>query len=211
MTRTGTPSADPLDLNACFARILDGYSRARRHDSFSSEHQLWPVFTRASEIIRETASEDARRVLTVRWSVGQGRWATVPWIAIMDARETDRVSSGVYVVYLFRGDLSGVYLGLNQGSSDLLVAYKKDASDMLRSRADKVRARLPTAPTAGFAAEPGLDLRADTELARSYEAGSVVHKLYEKSRLPSAEALRVDLVALLGAYKVTVPSAPYLG
>ncbi len=211
MARHPTTDASEADLDICFGRILDTYSRARRHDSFSSEHPVWAWFTRAGQVVREVVDATGRKGLTTRWSVGQGRWATVPWIAVMDERETSRVSSGVYVVYLFRGDMTGVYATINQGSSDLLAAYKKDAPERLRERAARIRAKCAsTEGLARFDPATAPDFRADTDLARAYEAGAVVHKLYERGKLPDGASLRQDLATLLSAYRQVVPSSRYL-
>jgi MrcB-like, N-terminal domain len=56
--------------------------------------------------------------LRTRFSIGQGNWAKVPWIAFLDARETDSTQRGVYRVYLFREDASGLYLVLGQGVTE---------------------------------------------------------------------------------------------
>jgi MrcB-like, N-terminal domain len=56
--------------------------------------------------------------LRTRFSIGQGNCAKVPWIAFLDARETDSTQRGVYPVYLFREDASGFYLVLGQGVTD---------------------------------------------------------------------------------------------
>lgn len=146
MARHPAIESSEADLDVCFGRILDTYSRARRHDSFSSEHPVWAWFTRAGQVVREVVDAAGRKGLTTRWSVGQGRWATVPWIAVMDERETSRVSNGVYVVYLFRGDMTGVYATINQGSSDLLAAHKKNAPERLRERAAQPPGRLAGPP-----------------------------------------------------------------
>lgn len=41
----------------------------------------------------------------------------VPWIAILDSNVTRTAQEGLYVVYLFRQDLSRVYLSMNQGAT----------------------------------------------------------------------------------------------
>ena len=47
---------------------------------------------------------------------GDGNLANVPWIAFVDERETENVLGDVYCVLLFKADMSGVYLTVNQGS-----------------------------------------------------------------------------------------------
>ncbi len=50
-------------------------------------------------------------------------------------------SEGVYVVYLRRADLSGVYLTLNQGTTRVQVDSGKRAGNVLRERAARLRNR----------------------------------------------------------------------
>ncbi len=54
----------------------------------------------------------------VQGSVGQGNWAKIPWIAIMDTRITTSTQLGEYIVYLFSEDMSSVYLTLAQGVTE---------------------------------------------------------------------------------------------
>ena len=51
----------------------------------------------------------------VKASVRQGNSATVPWIAVLDPRETNTTQHGTYPVLLIPEDLRGVYLTLAQG------------------------------------------------------------------------------------------------
>lgn len=46
----------------------------------------------------------------VKFSVGQSNWALVPWISFFDKKITTKATKGYYIVYLFKSDMSGVYL-----------------------------------------------------------------------------------------------------
>ena len=39
-------------------------------------------------------------------SVGSGNWAAVPWVAILNPKITKSVSEGVYIVFLFFGNIT---------------------------------------------------------------------------------------------------------
>ena len=45
----------------------------------------------------------------------QGNKTQFPWIAIMDKNITQSIQYGLYMVYLFKRDMTGFYLSLNQG------------------------------------------------------------------------------------------------
>ena len=51
----------------------------------------------------------------VTGSIGQGNWAAVPWLAIMNKDITKSTQSGYYIVYLFSEDMERLYLTLAQG------------------------------------------------------------------------------------------------
>lgn len=71
----------------------------------------------------------------IKGSLGQGRIARTPWIAIMNEAETDSTQRGIYLVFLFSKDLSKIYLTLNQGVTDT------SEIELLKSR-NEIRANL---------------------------------------------------------------------
>lgn len=60
----------------------------------------------------------------VKYSLGQGNFAIIPWIAVFDRKISEKASGGYDIVYLFKEDMSGVYLSLNQG----ITIFKKYAN-----------------------------------------------------------------------------------
>ena len=77
--------------------------------------------------------------LQVKWSLGKGNWATVPWLAIMDDRITSTTQSGVYCVFLISHDLSSIYLTLNQGTTAFAAEGSHVMAEKLRARAAELR------------------------------------------------------------------------
>ncbi len=53
----------------------------------------------------------------IKGGVGAGNWANIPWLSIIDERITSSTQDGIYPVFLFRADGSGVYLSLGQGGN----------------------------------------------------------------------------------------------
>ena len=80
-----------------------------RSRPFGTDQNLWNVLSSLRQRF-ETLPSVARPMIRVAWSVGQGNWARVPWIAFLDERETKTTQRGIYVVLLFREDMSGVYV-----------------------------------------------------------------------------------------------------
>jgi len=174
---------------------------------------LWDAFRDVVTFLGDSPSVMDNKRIELKWSAGQGRWATIPWIAMLDKRETTRMTAGVYVVYLFREDMTGFYLTLNQGSTDVLWEYRHRAFDQLKLRAKKLAKPITTElEGAGFVVGSPIDLRATKELGRAYQAGAVAHKFYSRTKgaIPTGPELREDLAALLGAYQSLIPSKKHL-
>jgi hypothetical protein len=191
-------------LSDAFEQILSSYSAARDGEggSFSARHPVHQLFGRLEEVLREATAVRGRNHLWVKASPGQGNWARVPWAAIADDRETRSIRRGVYVVWLFRADMSGVYLTLNQGVSELKQLHgTMEARAILRRRAQQLGGLLPTeADRHGFASGESIDLRTSAALGQAYEHSTAACKLYETGNIPADEVLLADLDLLLSTY-----------
>ena len=82
---------------------LRDYPGARR-GPFAGTHPINAVFHDLVQRLRSSTLVTEFPTLHVRFSTGQGNWARIPWIAILDERETTTIQSGVYCVFLFRED-----------------------------------------------------------------------------------------------------------
>ena len=94
--------------------MLAEYERARLADEFSGQHPLWQLSEAMVPRINESAAVASYPTMRAVQSVGMGNWAKVPWISILDSRETESTQQGVYPVLLFRQDMMGAYLTLGQ-------------------------------------------------------------------------------------------------
>jgi hypothetical protein len=157
--------------------------------------------------IRQLSALARHPHVQVTWSLGAGSWAKIPWIALIDDRETTSTRRGTYCVFLFPEDLSGVYLTLNQGATDIIKEQgRAEGREALASNAERIRSLVVSLRDCGFSSEPRIDLHTDSPLGRDYEYGTVVHKFYEKGAVPSDELVNRDLDALLDAYTVVLES-----
>src|SRR5262249_38408999 len=123
-------------------RILSEYRKAVTDSKYSGGHPIVQTFEEASRALAAIGSVVPRNIKVVP-SVGKGNWASVPWISMLDPRETDTTQKGVYIVYLFRGDMSGVYATLNQGVTELRELSASVQNQELSRRADAIRLRVP--------------------------------------------------------------------
>src|SRR5207302_6158226 len=132
---TATHTTLSEGLNA----VLQGYPAARR-GTLTGSHSINGVFHGLVQSLESSNSVKAFPTLRVRFSTGQGNWARVPWIAIMDERSTTTTQSGLYCVYLFREDCSGIYLTLAQGVTEPQRRLgPAGGRTELRDRATKIR------------------------------------------------------------------------
>ena len=193
-----------------FDNILSNCLRARRKP-FGHEPALWKVFDELCTQLEQYVSN--RLTLKVKWSVGKGAWARVPWIALLAERETNSTKHGVYPVYLFREDLSGVYIALNQGIGVLADKQGTPKSRrILRERAEQLRRDMPVIQSlkhAAFSIDNEIDLHTSGELEKNYKASIVAYKLYRRSEIPNDAELLNDLEQLLVAYDEYLERQPF--
>jgi hypothetical protein len=192
-------------ISSTLQEILDSYLPARRgvNGKFGRAHPVFRAFQDVVDNIRKLPSVRFRPNLQVGGSVGKGQWAGVPWIALMDQRETSSTQNGVYVVFLFRQDMSGVYLTLNQGVTQLKKLHGiPEARLILNKRAKQLEALIPRGDSNQTEFIPGseIDLNTDGSLGTLYEHSTAAAKLYERDRIPSDDQINADLEVLLSAY-----------
>lgn len=142
-------------------------------------------------------------------SVGQINFsmAAVPWVSICKRTVTTSATNGYYIVALFAEDMSSVTLSLNQGYTAFKQRYGNDrvAYEKLEDCARAARSKIPTHP--GFTFGP-IDLCSDRELARGYQAGSIMAKTYLAGQIPSELVIQADVKLLLNAYLDLTNSYP---
>jgi hypothetical protein len=153
--------AEAVNAQAALERILQNYANARASEQFGGGHPIAAAFKEAKSAFDNFTPVRNRPSLQVGWSAGRGNWSGVPWIALLDTRETTTTKRGVYCVYLFRQDMSGVYLTYNQGVSEPFAQFGKTRGrQFLRDRAAQLRRDASTLQASGFQLDDRIDLRA---------------------------------------------------
>jgi 5-methylcytosine-specific restriction protein A len=187
---------DMTNIRECFEKILAEYLTAKRS---TGPHPMRQFISRdTANVIRNLV--DTKRYL-VEGSWGAGNWASIPWICIFDREITTSATYGFYVCYLFRADMSGVYLSLNQGWTFYRNEFKplSKAREQIRNVAMQWREILSS--TLDDFTNDEIDLRDDGILARGYELGHICGKFYDRSDLPSENVIIQDLNAMIGVYR----------
>jgi 5-methylcytosine-specific restriction protein A len=125
-------------------------------------------------------------------------FAKIPWVAICDGRVSSGAQYGYFVVLLFKEDLSGCYLSLNQGYTQYLEAFGTNTLALKQITR--------TADACAYFLNPGdqyvsgaIDLAATLPMGRGYEKGAIVSGYYPRSSSAPTD-LQPGLAALLAMY-----------
>ncbi|OIU73170.1 MrcB family domain-containing protein [Rossellomorea aquimaris] len=127
----------------------------------------------------------------VTGSVGQGNWASVPWIAIMNKEITTSTQRGYYIVYLFSEDMSRLYLTLAQGVTETtkeeMLKRKQEIRDHVEMRASVKK-------------DNDLYL-GESSKAKGYALSTAAYIEYQKDEMPSERELVEDLESMISYYE----------
>ena len=176
------------------------------HPIRESFGKLREILRRSTPVVRRAA---AGQDIKVEYGVGKGNWASVPWIALMDTRETDTTQRGVYCVFLFRHDSTGVYLTFNQGVTQFRrEPGRGNVRDSIHARAEELRRYCGDLAASGFQMDDAIDLRSETGLAMDYESSTIAYKLYEAAKVPNNDRLLADVEAVLSSYDRYLEAKP---
>lgn len=189
-----------MNLQNALKKILADWVQAS--SEIFSQHPL-AQFIRHDfpQVVTEIVHED-HPDWGISGSAGQGTWAKVPWLSIRNPQLSTSTQNGLYPVYLFCADGSGVYLSLIQGTTDPEKELGKEgARDFMEAVKEAI---LNSLDTSGWEQQP-IDLKADTSLSKSYERANVLSRFYPADELPSNEQLVDDLKAMLTLYQEIKP------
>ena len=133
-------------------------------------------------------------------SVGQGNWATVPWVCIFDRRITTTATKGVYIVYLLEKDGNSLYLTFNQGCTEIRKAHsKRETISIMREKAAEIISKIDAR---GFCVDEEINLGSGlTELGEFYQKGTIFYKEYKKNAIPNEDELQSDLAKMMDIYR----------
>jgi hypothetical protein len=187
--------------------VLSGYSVAKA-GAFGGSNEMRQVFKTLAAALARIPEVATRKELRVTLGLGQGQWARVPWVAILDSRETDSTQRGVYCVFLFRQDMSGVYLTFNQGVTQPDESGSGNRRQILAEKAKRLRGGCGELRAEGFVLDERIDLRVEGGIGADYEVSTIAYKLYEAGKVPPDAAIRSDVGHVLEAYRRYVEKAP---
>ena len=131
----------------------------------------------------------------VSGSYGQGNKSEYPWIMVSNKEITKSAQKGLYLVYLFRSDMKGFYLSLNQGITYYENSFGKDSFINAQKVSSYFRELLNTEQYLSR-----IDLVSKkNKLARGYEASNIIAKYYELENFSNMQ-LSQDLNKMIDLY-----------
>lgn len=185
-----------MNLKQAIEKVLAEWPQARQ-SRFGGNPLAQFFRMEFPSVVQSIVGQDAEKY-TIVGSAGAGTWASVPWLALMDSDITTTTTKGFYPVYLFRDDMSGVYLSLNQGTTDIINELgRKKAMEKTQELASQLRKTIPQLSQWS----PSIELRSSTPLGSSYEEPNIGAKFYSDGNIPDNSILESDLKELLSIYQ----------
>ena len=135
----------------------------------------------------------------IEGSIGNGNIARVPWVGLFHTAVTTSAQNGYYIVLLFAQDMQSCTLSLNQGVTAFTEQYSRKVAQ-IKVREYAVRAAQCFVPASGAILGP-INLAADGNLGKGYEAAAIESFRYEANALPSAQTVAQHLEQLLEHYE----------
>ena len=194
-----TSAEDPIQKG--LETFLETFPSIRSSVAFGQHDHLKNELNQIRSAMEALPALRSHPRVRVSWSLGQGNWERVPWIALMDERETTSTQRGIYGAFLFPEDMSGVYLTLNQGVTTTINEHgRSDGRKILRDRAQAIRSSV-RADLSSYSLDDGIKLStAGGVLALDYEASTIAYRHFAKGQIPNDRTLDEDLGRLLTAY-----------
>lgn len=93
--------------------------------------------------------------------------------------------------------MSGVYLSLNQGVTEVREYYKRDTKNVLKLRAEDFRAKIDIDENDLLE----IDLNSNSSNAKLYTAGNIIARYYSADNLPNVAELTTDVLRFLHLYE----------
>jgi hypothetical protein len=177
-------------MRSAILSILSGYLPCKARPFIDN-----PIADRFYDLAQAIRVVTQNRGYVVAASRGQGRFAEIPWAGVRRTGVAPTFQEGIYLIYLFRGDMSGLYLAIALGVSKLAGALPKDTT--VKAVIRSIRDRLPSPPN--FTDE-AIDLRGKLKLAEMYERAVVWSRFYDARTLPEETILIGDLQNALACY-----------
>lgn len=167
--------------------ILENYGNEKRK-SFKENVLGNKIRHEIPNILKEIYSENN---FFIKGSIGQGQWADCPWICIFDKTISKKTTEGIYIAILFKTDMTGFYLAVNQGWTYFKKRYPLNSARNKIKNTSRELIKL-LGDNNHFNDDIDLISKAGSN-AEGYELGTVFSKYYDINSLPSNCVLLDDI------------------
>ncbi len=177
------------NLREKFLTVLNEYLQARTERFAGHKMGSFVRNEMTTEITRLPFIDHSQYVVT--GSVGQGNWAAVPWLAIMNKDITTSTQRGYYIVYFFSEDMERLYLTLAQGVTETTKEEMQKIKEEIRQQihmSQKVKK------------DDEIFLGTSSK-AKGYANSTAAYIAYDANKMPSEKELVEDLEGMLRYYE----------
>lgn len=177
------------NLREKFLTVLNEYLQARTERFAGHKMGSFVRNEMTTEITRLPFIDHSQYVVT--GSVGQGNWAAVPWLAIMNKDITTSTQRGYYIVYLFSEDMERLYLTLAQGVTET-------TKEEMQKIKEEIREQIHMSQKVKKDDEIFLGI---SPKAKGYANSTAAYIAYDVNKMPSEKELVEDLEEMLRYYE----------
>lgn len=185
-----------INLQSFIKEILNNYKQEKNNDFANNS---------LGSLLKNSITDYLKNIIdnskyTLEWSIGKGQWAAIPWLAIFDNDITKSAQNGYYIVYLFKENMSGVYVTIMQGTTSVKQEFGKKVEDELIARSKYYSSHIMSKPQNFNTGEICLNITKKQSAGYLYQYGTILHKYYDKNNVPDEKILIQDLKTLLNIY-----------
>ncbi|MEB8091018.1 MrcB family domain-containing protein [Mammaliicoccus lentus] len=151
-----------------------------------------------NKMVEELKKIEELNDFKIEGSIGNGQFASIPWVAIMNREVTEQASQGFYIVFLFSADGQRVYLTLNQ-AANYFKEKKLRKQDI--AKVSKSIYEILDSPESELV---DIDLKSETLLGKGYEKTTISGFEYYINDMPDSSVIESDIMKVLNDYEQLV-------
>lgn len=184
-----------MTLSKLIKEIGNTYVKEKESGKFERAHVGDLV---KNKMVEELKNIEELKNLKIKGSIGNGQFASIPWVAIMNEEVSKTTAKGIDIVFLFSADGEKVYLTLNQGAT-YFREKKLKYQDIL-----KISKSIYEILESPESRPVDINLNSSTVLGSSYESTTISGFEYSINNMPDSVTIENDIIKLLNDYEQLV-------
>ncbi|MBQ3411731.1 MAG: DUF3578 domain-containing protein [Oscillospiraceae bacterium] len=180
-------------MKQSFQYILNTYNSLGEKTDSKTQTYVELVRKLPNEIKKLFADRDD---LEFKGSMGETKRAFYPWVSILNKNVTVTTQKGLYIVFLFKRDMTGFYLSLNQGMTNFEKLYGRDRYINAKKVSDYFRSEIVDSI---FSKEPISLGSSKRDKGYGYEHTNIISAYYPYDNYTD-EILKNDLFEMMEIY-----------